>query len=216
MRNAKALLWRLLDSLLLRVAARISHLERNQGSLTDGLRWSEVSTAGRTTRFLDSANVANHANRENLSIGDFTHIAGELAIVAPGGRLRLGRYCFVGPQSRIWAQSSVVIGDHVLISHLVDIHDTNAHSTDAELRRRDPINLFEHDAPIDWANVVSSPIVIEDDVWLGFKSSVLKGVTIGRGSIVAAGAVVMKDVPPFSLVAGNPARVIRTLERKPS
>ena len=68
---------------------------------------------------------------------------------------------------------------------------------------------------MNWGNVESSPIIIEDDVWIGFKSSILKGVTIGRGAIVAAGSVVTKAVPEYSLVAGNPAVVIRRLERSP-
>jgi acetyltransferase-like isoleucine patch superfamily enzyme len=59
--------------------------------------------------------------------------------------------------------------------------------------------------------VVTAPVVIEDDVWLGTNAVVLPGVTVGRGSIVGAGAVVTADVPPFSVVAGVPARVIRTL-----
>jgi acetyltransferase-like isoleucine patch superfamily enzyme len=53
------------------------------------------------------------------------------------------------------------------------------------------------------------PVVIEDDVWIGFRAIILKGVTVGRGSIVAAGAVVISDVPRYSIVGGVPARVIR-------
>jgi acetyltransferase-like isoleucine patch superfamily enzyme len=59
--------------------------------------------------------------------------------------------------------------------------------------------------------IVTAPVVIEDDVWLGTNAVVLPGVTVGRGSIVGAGAVVTTDVPPFSVVAGVPARLIRTL-----
>jgi acetyltransferase-like isoleucine patch superfamily enzyme len=59
--------------------------------------------------------------------------------------------------------------------------------------------------------IVTAPVVIEDDVWLGTNAVVLPGVTVGRGSIVGAGAVVTADVPPFSVVAGVPARLIRTL-----
>jgi acetyltransferase-like isoleucine patch superfamily enzyme len=54
-------------------------------------------------------------------------------------------------------------------------------------------------------------VTIRDDVWIGLKSSILKGVTVGRGSVVAAGSVVTKDVPAFTLVAGNPARVVKDL-----
>lgn len=213
MSRVKAMFWRMADPLLARLASRLAHLERNRAPFQDPARWRDVAEFGATTRFLEGARIANHGARHALVIGDYTHVAGELAIVAPQGSLRLGGHCFVGPGSRIWAQTSVTIGNHVLISHLVDVHDTDAHSTNAALRRRDPVDLFEHDRPIDWSHVASAPVVIEDDVWLGFKSSVLKGVTIGRGAIVAAGALVTKDVPAHTLVAGNPARIVGELER---
>lgn len=57
-----------------------------------------------------------------------------------------------------------------------------------------------------------APIVIEDNVWIGARSVILKGVTIGEGSIVACDSVVTKDVPPFTIVAGNPARVVKHIE----
>ena len=65
----------------------------------------------------------------------------------------------------------------------------------------------------DWSVVRSAPIVIEDRAWIGFNAIILKGVTIGEGSVVAAGAVVTKDVEPYTVVAGNPARVVKRLER---
>jgi acetyltransferase-like isoleucine patch superfamily enzyme len=60
--------------------------------------------------------------------------------------------------------------------------------------------------------VISAPVVIEDDAWIGFKAIILKGVSVGRGAIVASGAVVTKDVEPWTVVAGNPAQVIKILE----
>jgi acetyltransferase-like isoleucine patch superfamily enzyme len=64
----------------------------------------------------------------------------------------------------------------------------------------------------DDSKIVCKPIVIEDDVFIGARVIVTKGVLIGRGAVVGAGAVVTKDVPPFSVVAGNPAKVIRYLK----
>jgi maltose O-acetyltransferase len=61
-------------------------------------------------------------------------------------------------------------------------------------------------------DIQSKPILIEDDVWIGFNSAVLKGVTIGKGSIVAACSVVTKDVPEFVIVAGNPAKVVKEIK----
>ena len=66
----------------------------------------------------------------------------------------------------------------------------------------------------DWSHVKMMPVIIKDKVWLGAKVIVLKGVTIGEGAVVGAGSVVVNDVPPWTLVAGNPARVIRALPRE--
>ena len=60
-------------------------------------------------------------------------------------------------------------------------------------------------------DVIRKPIVIKDKAWIGFNSIILKGVTIGEGAIVGAGSVVTKDVPPYTIVAGNPARIVREI-----
>jgi len=64
----------------------------------------------------------------------------------------------------------------------------------------------------DWSNVISKEIIIKDKAWIGFNVIILKGVTIGEGAIVASGSVVTKDVPDFTLVGGNPARIIKSVE----
>lgn len=206
--------WRLLDPLLIKLISRMEHLRATHSMDFLQGKFRNVASYGNTVNFMDGAYVANYGKRDQLQVGDYTHIVGELAVLAPGGKLRMGRYCFLGAGSRVWAQTSVCIGDFVLIAHSVDIHDTNAHSSSASRRRGDPVNLFERGAPVDWSHIESRPVVIEDDVWIGFKSSILKGVTIGRGAIVAAGSVVTKDVPAYTLVAGNPARVVKQLERE--
>lgn len=63
----------------------------------------------------------------------------------------------------------------------------------------------------DWSNVPMKPIVIEDKAWIGFDSTILKGVTIGEGSVVGAKSVVTRNVDPYTVVAGNPAKVVRKL-----
>ena len=207
-------MWRLLDPLLVKLISRMDHLRAMHPSGFLHGKFRNVASYGSAVTFLDGANVSNFGKRDDLEIGDYTHIAGELGIIAPEGKLRLGRYCYLGAGSRVWAQKSVTIGDYVLVAHCVDIHDTNAHSTTASIRRGDPGNLFERGAPMDWSKVESRPVVIEDDAWIGFKSSILKGVTIGRGAVVAAGSVVTKNVPAYTLVAGNPASVVKQLERE--
>lgn len=69
---------------------------------------------------------------------------------------------------------------------------------------------FEGD-PWKWHHAEAAPIVIEDDVWIGEYAAIMKGVTIGKGAIVAAHAVVTKDVPAYTVVAGNPAKVVKDL-----
>ena len=70
-------------------------------------------------------------------------------------------------------------------------------------------NCFEN---IDWNGVKSSPIIISDKVWIGFDVVILKGVTIGEGAIIGARSVVTKDVEPYSIVAGNPAKFIKKID----
>ena len=97
------------------------------------------------------------------------------------------------------AETSVMIGDRVLVGGSAQIVDTDFHPLDPETRRRE-INAGQ-----------TRPISIGDDVFIGMNSIILKGVTIGNGSVVGAGSVVSQDVPPKTIVAGNPARVVRSL-----
>lgn len=98
---------------------------------------------------------------------------------------------FINSDTKIRCFQSIIIGNGVKISHNVTIMDGDGHTIECE------------------GYISQKPVVIENHVWIGTKATILKGVTIGEGAIVAAGAVVTKDVPPHSLVAGNPARVIR-------
>lgn len=109
---------------------------------------------------------------------------------AKPAEIRIGAYSSIGDNTQIHCCEKVTIGDYVLVSWGVNILENNYHnSADNAIR--------------------TAPITIEDRVWIGCNVIVLSGVTIGTGSIIAAGSVVTKDVPPRSLVAGNPARVIR-------
>jgi carbonic anhydrase/acetyltransferase-like protein (isoleucine patch superfamily) len=201
----------MIDGVLLRFRARLDHLAIHSPSRYREEMLRQRAVVGRHTRLFDGANLG--APREDqISIGDYCHVMGEILVLAADARCSIGHHCSLGRDSRIWAQSSVTIGNYVLIAHMVDIHDNNSHSLDWRDRREDAVNVFEHSRPLDVTKVETSPVVIEDDVWIGAKSTILKGVHIGRGAVIAAGSLVTKDVPPFTLVAGNPARVIRTLD----
>jgi len=144
-----------------------------------------------------------------IRLGDFTHVRGELLTYWNGGEIEIGSNCYIGEGTRIWSQASIRIGNDVLISHLVDIHDTDGHPLDAEDRLLDGRFILQGKGYLTPTKTASAPIVIGDKVWIGFKASILKGVHIGEGAVVAAGSVVTRDVPAFAIVAGNPAVVVR-------
>ena len=150
---------------------------------------------------------------EAINVGPHSVINGELYTSVHGGKIRLGSYCFLGPGSRIWSATSVNIGDYVLISHNVNIHDNDSHSLESKVRRKHAEFILDNDTLPDSAfGAAEAPVEIEDDVWICFNSSILKGVRIGRGAVIAAGSVVTRDVEPYTLVAGNPARFKRKLD----
>ena len=158
---------------------------------------------------LPSSRIENFLrNRDSIVIGSNARIAGELLVFAHGGRIQVGDDCFIGEGTRIWSANSAKIGHRVLISHAVNIHDTNSHSTSAASRHAHMSAIRSTGHPAHLPDVTDSPVVVEDDVWIGFNAVVLKGVRIGRGAVVGAGSVVTRNVAPFTVVAGNPARQV--------
>jgi acetyltransferase-like isoleucine patch superfamily enzyme len=124
-------------------------------------------------------------------IGDFTLLNG--AIIMAEERIEIGSYC--------------------LISWNVGIADCDFHPLEPAQRLIDAQALapFYKDRP-HRPSVKTAPVRIGDNVWIGMNATILKGVTIGENSVVAAGSVVTKSVPPNSVVAGNPANVVRTFQ----
>jgi len=153
-------------------------------------------------------NISN--NKASILIGENSHILGELLVFANGGRIEIGKDCYLGEGARVWSAEKIRIGDRVLISHNVNIFDNNTHPLNASDRHKQfmAITTFGHPKDID---LDEAPVNIANDVWIGAMAIILKGVTIGEGAIVGAGSVVTKDVPPWTIVAGNPATIIREL-----
>jgi acetyltransferase-like isoleucine patch superfamily enzyme/acyl carrier protein len=115
--------------------------------------------------------------------------------------LRIGDHVKIGHRTSFTVGRDVTIGNYVMIASGAEIFDTPGHPTDPALRRAGSPAL-----PSD-----VRPISIEDNVWIGRDARIFPGMTIGKGSVVAEGAQVMSNVPPYAIVAGNPARQIARL-----
>lgn len=147
---------------------------------------------------------------ESITIGASTHVRGELLIFAHGGKITIGKYCYIGEHSKLWSASHIQIGDRVLIAHNVTILDNLTHPISASTRHDHYRTIIEHGHPQS-IDLDEQPVEIGDDAWIGCMSVILRGVTIGQGAIIGAGSVVTSSVPPWTVSAGNPARVIREL-----
>ncbi len=200
---------------------RILLLRKNSSKYkcTEGESSKHANDYGANVMISPFARVYKETRIENFAgingaimIGDHSHCRGHLLTYWSGGRIEIGQKTYIGESTRIWSQQSVKIGNHVLISHMVDIHDSDSHPIDHLDRRKDIESILcgsPYSRPVLPA---SSSVIIEDDVWICLKATILKGVTIGEGSIVAANSVVTRDIEPFTLVAGAPAQAVRRLK----
>lgn len=167
-------------------------------------------TIGRNASFNRFGLRMNPGDR--LSIGDDTQVSASLRTDRSPATIEIGSRTSIGG-SLIVAAERVSIGDDVLISWDVTIVDHDSHNLDFALRKDDAVAW--HAGKKDWSNVAIAPVTICDKVWIGLGVTVLKGVTIGEGAVVAACSVVTKSVPPWTLVAGNPARALKQLPPRP-
>ena len=177
------------------------------------IMYRSVVEVGKGVIFFNTTQISNaQGNKLCIKIGDSSMIRGELFIFGHGGKIIIGNNCYIGEMSKIWSSSEIVIGNNVLIAHNVNIHDSNSHPINNCERRNHFKSIYTRGHPKD-INLNERPIKINDDVWIGFNSIILKGVIIGEGAIVAAGSVVTNDVPPFTVVAGNPARIVKQINK---
>jgi acetyltransferase-like isoleucine patch superfamily enzyme len=157
---------------------------------------------------LAEAKISYYQNEKNkIKIGKKSLIKGELLVFKHGGEITIGEYCLVGQGSRIWSSIKINIGNRVLISHNVNIHDNISHPLNSMDRHNDYKKILECGLQSD-LKIKEAEINISDDVWIGFNASILKGVSIGRGAIIGSNAVITKNVPEYSIVIGNPQQII--------
>lgn len=168
--------------------------------------------AGKNVKFSSRSQIflQDGATSSQLILDDEVWLYGRV-IIQSHGACKLGKYVKVGNATTIQCVNRVEIDDYTIIADNVVITDNNNHPVSPSYRKEWAVNYSDNNMSL-WKHSVSKPTIIERNVWIGANSRVCKGVRIGEGSIVAANSIVTKDVPPFSIVAGNPARIVKTLQ----
>lgn len=157
-------------------------------------------------------------NKLYLEVGNDCIIGASFIFESPQGKITIGNHSYIGSSTFI-SRSAITVGSNVTIAWGCTIYDHDSHSLDYKERRKDindelkdirnGVSFIKNK---NWEVVNSKPIVINDDAWIGMNCIILKGVTIGEGAVVGAGSVVTHDVPPWTVVAGNPAKVVKKLK----
>ena len=145
-----------------------------------------------------------------ISIGNDCLISGFLVTNTNESKILIGNNIFIGGGTILESAISIIVEDDVLISHGCLLQDSDNHSIRYSLRKVDTAD-WKRNQYHNWDITQKKPIKISKGAWIGTRAIILKGVTVGVGSIVAAGSVVTKDVPDWTIVGGNPAGIIRTL-----
>jgi acetyltransferase-like isoleucine patch superfamily enzyme len=149
-----------------------------------------------------------HFSGNQLSVGEDSIIHANLVFEDSGGEIRIGSRTFIG-RSHLICYRSIIVGDDINMSWGITVVDHDSHSTKWE-ERRDDVREWGHGRK-NWQHVAHAPVVIGNKAWVGFNVSILKGITIGEGAVIGACSVVTRDIPPYCVAAGNPAKVIRSL-----
>ena len=164
------------------------------------IRFPRYVSVGRNVYIGDETYLSG-LSTAGVRIGDHVRIREQVWIQAtstlddPGVGLSIGEGTYIGPRCVLGAGGGLTIGRHVTLGAAIHLLAEN-HAFD-DLSR-----------PINEQGVTRRGITIEDNAWIGNAAIVLDGVTIGRGAVIGAGAVVTRDVPPLAVAAGNPARVV--------
>lgn len=179
--------------------AFIRHVKRGIRS-----KWliPQFKSCGKNSRFEE---IGMLVGAENISIGDFCFFTKGFYLTAwtkngKNGNITIGNSCDFGAYNHITATNKIVIGDNLLTGKWVTITDNSHGESTFEMMQIHPSKR---------PNVSKGPVIIGKNVWIGDKVTILPGVTIGDGAIIAANAVVTKNVPSYSIVAGNPARILK-------
>jgi len=163
-----------------------------------------------------STGIQNH----EVIIGNQCLLGVCIYLETPEAKVIIGDRVYMG-NSSIITKTSITLGNDIMVAWGVTFYDHDSHSLDYKNRDIDIKQTYldyinekgNYLKNKKWDVVNSKPIRIEDHAWIGAEAMILKGVTIGEGAIIGARSVVTKDVPPYCIVAGNPAKVVKQLER---
>jgi galactoside O-acetyltransferase len=157
--------------------------------------------------------IFNRAPREHVLIGDNVLLDCKINCNR-NGHVSIGKYTSIREHSVINCDNTITIGDFCFIGNNVIIQDNDSHPESPTLRQQQSLNVLNNIT--DTYGAPNAPITIANRVWIGTGATILKGVAIGEGAIIGTGAIVTRSVPAMSLAAGNPARVLRTIQDDPS
>lgn len=155
--------------------------------------------------------IFSRGQKSKLEIGEHSNVEAQIYLEKEGAEVLVGSHTHIGANTIISCAEKIFIGNDVLISFDVFITDHDSHSLFYDKRKHDVQKWMNGDK--DWSHVPIRPITIGDKSWIGARAIILKGISIGEGAVVAAGSVVTRDVLPWILVGGNPARQIRILKK---
>jgi acetyltransferase-like isoleucine patch superfamily enzyme len=190
-------------------------LKANLRKLKNNLSIDKSSILLPTTNF----NINIKSDDIKVEIGEKSMVGCNFIFESKSGKITIGKRTFINSGTNLISVNNINIGDDVTIGWNVYIYDHNSHSLspryrieDIKQQRYDYYNCDNFIQNKNWNVVKSAPINIENNVWIGFGVIILKGVTIGEGAVIGAGSVVTKDVPAYTIVAGNPAVVIKKID----
>ncbi|WP_018755693.1 acyltransferase [Paenibacillus terrigena] len=174
------------------VAHHVKHVIKKANRVLRGVLFGLRVTKSGSMLQVSGSHIISKCKETRLILGNRVMLYDRVNFYldASGAEIVIGDRTYINRRTEIMSKSLVKIGNDCAISWDVVISDTDYHEIEG--------------------TVSTKPIVIGDKVWIGCKSTILKGVTIGNGAVVAAGSVVTKDVEPYTLVAGIPAKVIKS------
>jgi len=190
----------------------------NSGSISEYVSKGMLIIGANTIYQNSKFEIRSDQVKKYIDVGSESVINGNYIIENENGKIFIGNRTFIGGGLFI-SINEINIGNDVMFSWGCTVMDNDAHSLEWRNRVNDVkdwkkgLEEEQNGKHKDWSNVNSAPIKICDKAWIGFNCIILKGITIGEGAVVAAGSVVTKNVAPYTLVAGNPARYIKDLPR---